>query len=121
MEIHNTSLTAPLEFIVPCNSLFSETRLISQGTVIDQLSFLPRLSAVLDATLPTTAKELNGQEQFKKMKLQKLYFYWTTRNQGAFGWFGDLLTSLNPAGGHGAPLAPARPVTRRHQRHRLPL
>ena len=37
----------------------------------------------------------------KKMKLQKLYFYWTTRNQGAFGWFGDLLTSLNPDGGHG--------------------
>ena len=37
LEIHNTSLTAPLEFIVPCNSLFSETRLISQGTVIDQL------------------------------------------------------------------------------------
>ena len=28
------------------------------------------------------------------LSLKKLYFFWTTRNQGAFHWFGDLLTSL---------------------------
>ena len=33
MEIHNTSADYPLEFLVPCNAIFSSSRLISQGTV----------------------------------------------------------------------------------------
>ena len=71
MEIHNTSLTAPLEFLVPCNAIFSSSRLLSQGTVVDQLDFLPRLAQVLNCTLPESALQLNGQEQFKKLPLKE--------------------------------------------------
>ena len=71
MEIHNTSLTAPLEFLVPCNAIFSSSRLLSQGTVVDQWDFLPRLAQVLNCTLPESALQLNGQEQFKKLPLKE--------------------------------------------------
>ena len=30
----------------------------------------------------------------KKVRLRKLYFYWTTRQAGAFEWFGDLLRKV---------------------------
>ena len=71
MEIHNTSTTAPLEFLVPCNAIFNSSRLLSQGTVVDQLDFLPRLAQVLNCTLPEAALQLNGQEQFKKLPMKE--------------------------------------------------
>ena len=50
---------------------FSSSRLLSQGTVVDQLDFLPRLAQVLNCTLPESALQLNGQEQFKKLPLKE--------------------------------------------------
>ena len=70
MEIHNTSATAPLDFVVPRNAIFSSSRLLSQGTVVDQLDFLPRLAQVLNCTLPESALELHGQVLFKKLPMK---------------------------------------------------
>ena len=39
--------------------------------VVDQLDFLPRLAQVLNCTLPESALQLNGQEQFKKLPLKE--------------------------------------------------
>ena len=49
----------------------TSSRLLSQGTVVDQLDFLPRLAQVLNCTLPESALQLNGQEQFKKLPLKE--------------------------------------------------
>ena len=62
-EIHNTHATLPLEFIVPTPmGLYSQTRLISQGSVLETLDFHSRLSVLLNQTLPKEARELNGHE-----------------------------------------------------------
>ena len=71
MQIHNTHPTAPLEFIVPPAGTFQQTRLLSQGTIIDQLDFHSRLAVLLQQhTLPKEAQVQNGHEQFKKLPMR---------------------------------------------------
>jgi NADPH oxidase len=41
------------------------------------------------------AKGAGSIQSRSTLALQKLYFFWTTREQGAFEWFGDLLSGLN--------------------------
>ena len=61
MEIHNTHATLPLEFIMPTPmGIFDQTRLISQGSVLETLDFHGHLSVLLNQTLPREARELNG-------------------------------------------------------------
>ena len=61
-EIHNTHATAPLELITQGQGLFSQTRLLSQGTIVDQIDFAPQLAELLKCTLPQDVMELKGQE-----------------------------------------------------------
>ena len=69
MQVHNTHPTAPLEFIVPPAAIMAQTRLLSQGTIIDQLDFHSRLAVLLQQhTLPKEAQVQNGHESSRNFQ-----------------------------------------------------
>ena len=61
---------------------------------------LDALGMVSGATRATGSGSTSGSTLYSSpsrstASLKKLYFFWTTRSQGAFQWFGDLLTTLS--------------------------
>ena len=61
-EIVNLDQEHPLELLVPALGVFSQYRLMSQGTTITQLDRLERLLVTLNSTLNLDARVFNGEE-----------------------------------------------------------
>ena len=53
---------APLELISTPLGMFSQWRMLSQGSILESLDFLTRTANTLNSTLPVEARQLNAQE-----------------------------------------------------------
>ena len=59
-ELVNDSATAPLELISTPLGLFSQWRLLSQGSIVESTDFLTRTANTMMSTLPIEARQINA-------------------------------------------------------------